>query len=169
MKYILTLLLLATTATADELWVGGTEKVWNQKSKLIINKAVEVLNTQTTNSYETTNGTVFVTNYCHTADNTNNILWQLNFGYEDSKDNVWIWSYNTSKCGGFDVDPHWNLLSNYCDKVDGLSCGRGIGLSEFMADNGYTRLTNQWLTLSIPFVDDNKKSNSRKKQFKEQK
>jgi hypothetical protein len=170
MKKLITILILtAITATADELWVSGREKEWDDK-KPVFWYVVDTFNVTITNEVVTTNGSYFVTNYAHTAENTNNVLHQLNFGYTNSAgDNVWIMGYTSEKCGGFDIDAKWAVLHDYCENNKKLNCARGMGLTEYMALNGYGHRTNQWITLSIPFVDDNKKVNERKSEYQKEK
>lgn len=170
-KLLISIFLLATIASAEPLWNAGRAEDWQKNKKGVQDHLVELLNPQTTNTLYTTSGVPYqVTNYTHTAENTNNVLWQMNFGLIDEKGNdCWIFGYDTLKCGGFDIDAQWAILETYCLNNKKLTCGRGMGLQEFMQLNGYSWKTNQWLTLDIPFVDDSKKVNERKKEYKESK
>ena len=171
MKKLLKILILtALTAQADELWVSGRQKEWEDKKQRMFWQVVDTFNVTTTNEVTTTNGTEYVTNYAHTAENTNNVLWQINFGYTNSTGgNVWIMGYTSEKCGGFDIDAKWTALHDYCENNKKLNCGRGMGLTAYMQSQGYGHRTNQWLTLSIPYVSDIKKANERKSEYQKEK
>ena len=171
-KLIISIILLATVAQAEPLWSGGREDAWNKNKKGVQDHLVAVLNPQTTNTLYTTNDTPYeATNYTHTVENTNNCLWQINFGATDDKgNNVWIWGYDTLKCGGFDIDAQWTIYETFCEKSKKLTTGRGVGLTEFMTANNYTWRTNgQWKVLLIPYVSDIKKVNERKAEFNKDK
>ena len=171
MKKLITILILtATLATADELWVSGREQEWGTKKQKMLEKVVDTFNVTTTNSYFDGTNTFYTTNYAHTAENTNNVLWQMNFGYTNTAgENVWIMGYTSEKCGGFDIDTKWQVLYDYCENNKKLNCARGMGLNAYMASQGYGHRTNQWLTLSIPFVSDGEKVNERKSEYQKEK
>ena len=168
-KLIILLTLLALNVTAEPIWFSGRQDDWEKKKNEGLYRAVAVLNYCTTNEVVTTNGTYYVTNYVHTAENTNNALWQINFSYTNSTgDNCWIMGYDTRKIF-FDIDLTYQELYDFCTNNKKFQCGRGMGLTEYKAIHGYGDRTNQWLTLSIPFVDDAKKADDREKQFKKEK
>eukprot|EP00919_Chromeraceae_sp_WS-2016_P031692 GHVR01074853.1.p1 GENE.GHVR01074853.1~~GHVR01074853.1.p1 ORF type:complete len:167 (+),score=25.21 GHVR01074853.1:259-759(+) len=164
-------MLIGTFAQAEELWFSGRRQDWEQKKSEGIYQAVALLNPQTTNTlYDTNDVPYLVTNYTHTAENTNNVLWQINFSILDNKDNdAWIMGYTTEKCGGFDIDAQWAVLQDFCSQNFKFTCDRGMGLTEYMALYEYTWQSNAWLTLDIPFVDDNRKSQERKSEFNKEK
>jgi hypothetical protein len=170
-RIIISIMLLATIASGEHLFSGGREDDWNKNKKGVQDHLVSVLNPQTTNSYTESNVVHYVTNYTHTVSNTNNTLWQINFGFVDeSGNNCWIWGYNTLKCGGFDIDAQWAIYEDYCFNNKKLTTGRGIGLQDFMLLNGYTWRTNgAWKVLNIPYVSDIKKVNERKAEFQKEK
>lgn len=76
---------------------------------------------------------------------------------------------NMEKCGGFDIDPKWTNLYDYCENNKKLNCARGIGLVEYMNSQGYGYRTSQWLTLSIPFVSDKAMVSERKSEYQKEK
>ena len=169
-RLLIALLLTALTAQAEPFWFSGRQQDWEANKNKGLMRAVELINYQTTNSILTTNGTIYVTNYVHTAENTNNVLWQINFGFTNKiGDNVWIMGYDSRKCGGFGLTAQWAELDSFCKKNKKFQCGWGMGLTEYMAINNYGALTNQWLTLDIPFVDDGQKMYKRDSQYKKKK
>ena len=169
-KLIISIILLATVAQAEPMWIAGREQDWDKNKKGFKEVVVALLNPQTTNSYTESNVVHYVTNYTHTASNSNNVLHQINFGYKDSANkNAWIFGYDTLNCGGFDIDAQWLVVEDFCKNNKKLTAGRGMGLGSFMFLNGYTQQSNQWLVLSIPYVSDIKKVNERKAEFQKEK
>ena len=114
-----------------------------------------------------TNGNYYVTNYTHTASNTNNMKWQFNFSLTNSAGkNCWIIQYETYKIGGWDVENEWHKMQVYCGNVNGMECRQGMDLTEYLATMGLGWKTNAWKTLNIPFVDDAGKIQNRKSERK---
>jgi len=75
--------------------------------------------------------------------------------------NVGIWGCNVAKFGGYSSADDWQDVKDKCNNDVRVNYGEDVGLVQFMADNGLTHATNQWLTLDIPFVSDaNKEASS---------
>jgi len=167
MKRILIILLLATIyAQAEPIWFSGRQKDWEKNKNKGLYMAVAVLNHETVDTLYTTNDVpYYVTNYVHTAENTNNALWQINFSLTNARgENCWIMGYDTRKIF-FDINLNYQELYDFCHKSKKFMCGRGMGLTEYMTENGYGWQSNAWLTLDIPFVDDGQQTNERKNEF----
>ena len=170
MKHILAILLIATTIQAEELWVSGTRANWINRRDGIMYRLTELIDIQTTNTCYTTSGVPYqVTNFTHTAENTNNVKWQFNFSYEKGTKDIWIWGYDTRKIGGWDIANEWVRMKAYCNNVSGMECRKGVGLQEYKTLKGITATTNTWKTLNIPFVDDAKKVQKRKSEYRRKK
>jgi len=159
--FIILLFFINSEATepATKFWFSVTEKKWDRDESVIINTCVEILNYQGTNE----------TDIVRTTENTNNVLHQWNFGYTDGSDNVAVFGYTVEKCGGYSVTNEWAKLEAFCAKNKGYDCGWDMGLTEYMNLKGLTQMTNQWLILDIPLVDDGKKINDRESKFNEKK
>ena len=172
MKKLITILILATAslATAQEFWSGANEKDWKNKNKDGIHMLVWVLNPQTTNEYTDGTNTWYVTNYTHTAENTNNILNGCNFSLTNSAgENCFEHGYIVQKCGGFDIMPRLTVYTNWAGNNKKWTVVYDVDRDEFRDIMQTSDSTNRWYTNSIPYVDDIKKVNERKSEYQKEK
>jgi len=171
-KLVLIFILFTITATGQEFWSGAYEKDWKNKNKDGVHWLVWVLNPQTTNKYYTTNGIpYYVTNYTHTAENTNNVLNGINWNLTNNAtgENAFEHGYDVEKCGGFDIYSRFLVYSNWAENNKKWTVSWNVSRDEFRQVLNVSASKNKWYTNNIPYVDDIKKARERRDEYLKEK
>ena len=95
------------------------------------------------------------------ADDTNNILHQINYTAQKDGQDYALFGYAVCKMGEV-LEDDWN---DYTASVSGFHIIGKFGLTFIEDFWGFTLTTNAWRTTPIPFVPDNPQSNKKGKGF----